>query len=124
MTDTSFTDGRLPQQRLGIAIGHRGPTTIASVSGVLDSWNARWLGHTLQRLLGDQPSVLVADLTAVGLIDQVGARMLADTAEHARPSTEFRIVADGPAIIRTIGSGHPRPRYTVYSARDHAVADT
>ena len=76
----------------------RDGVSVVSVTGEIDLVTAPALEQALGTVIADDPTALVIDLSAVEFLGSVGLKILAATYEKLDKSTEFGVVARGPAI--------------------------
>src|ERR1700742_1169943 len=76
--------------------------SVVSVSGEIDLVTAPSLEQAIGPVVADGPTALVIDLSAVEFLGSVGLKILAATYERLGNSTQFGVVARGPATRRPI----------------------
>ncbi|MDT5146661.1 MAG: anti-sigma factor antagonist [Mycobacterium sp.] len=91
------------------------------VSGEIDLVTAPALEQAIGAVVADSPSALVIDLSAVEFLGSVGLKILAATYEKLATSTQFGVVAHGPATRRPIHLTGLDKTFPLYSTLDDAL---
>jgi anti-sigma B factor antagonist len=99
----------------------RDGVSVVSVTGEIDLVTAPTLEQTLGTVLADTPTALVIDLSAVDFLGSVGLKILAATYEKLGKSTEFGVVARGPATRRPIHLTGLDKTFPLYPTLDDAL---
>ncbi|WP_233148049.1 MULTISPECIES: STAS domain-containing protein [unclassified Mycobacterium] len=95
--------------------------SVVSVSGEIDLVTAPALEQAITAVVADGPSALVIDLSAVEFLGSVGLKILAATYEKLGKSTEFGVVARGPATRRPIHLTGLDKTFPLYPTLDDAL---
>jgi anti-sigma B factor antagonist len=99
----------------------RDGVSVVSVTGEIDLVTAPTLEEALGTVLADDPTALVIDLSAVDFLGSVGLKILASTYEKLGKSTEFGVVARGPATRRPIHLTGLDKTFPLYPTLDDAL---
>jgi anti-sigma B factor antagonist len=94
---------------------------VVRVSGEIDLVTAPALEQAIGAVVADSPSALVIDLSAVEFLGSVGLKILAATYEKLATSTQFGVVAHGPATRRPIHLTGLDKTFPLYSTLDDAL---
>ena len=94
--------------------------SVVSVSGEIDLVTAPALEQAISSVIADDPTALVIDLSAVEFLGSVGLKILAATYEKLSNSTEFGVVARGPATRRPIHLTGLDKTFPLYPTLDDA----
>jgi len=73
---------------------------VVRVDGEVDMVTAPALESQVVALLGEKPKVLVIDLTGVRFFSSAGLAVLALAHREADDTTQLRVVANDPAVLR------------------------
>ena len=95
--------------------------SVVSVTGEIDLVTAPTLEQALGTAIADDPPALVIDLSAVDFLGSVGLKILAATYEKLGKSTEFGVVARGPATRRPIHLTGLDKTFPLYPTLDDAL---
>ncbi len=99
----------------------RDGVSVLSVTGEIDLVTAPALEQALGTVIADDPTALVIDLSAVEFLGSVGLKILAATYEKLDKSTEFGVVARGPATRRPISLTGLDKTFPLYPTLDDAL---
>lgn len=97
-------------------------TVVLGVSGEIDIVTAPQLQEAVQLALQNTPKRMVVDLLGVSFLASAGLAVLAAGAELAGSSTEFRVVAEGPATARPITLTGLSENFSIFPTRAEALA--
>ncbi len=75
---------------------------VVSVSGSVDMLTAPGLADAIDSALAKKPSGLIVDLSKVEFLGSAGISVLMKTRDNIGESTQFCVVADGPATHRPL----------------------
>lgn len=75
---------------------------VVSVSGSVDMLTAPGLADAIDSALAKKPSGLIVDLSKVEFLGSAGISVLMKTRDKIGESTQFCVVADGPATHRPL----------------------
>jgi anti-anti-sigma factor len=100
----------------------RDGVSVVSVTGEIDLVTAPALEQALGTVIADDPTALVIDLSAVEFLGSVGLKILAATYEKLGKSTEFGVVARGPATRRPIHLTGLDKTFPLYPTLDDALS--
>jgi anti-sigma B factor antagonist len=95
--------------------------SVVSVTGEIDLVTAPTREQALGTVLAGGPTALVIDLSAVEFLGSVGLKILAATYEKLGKSTEFGVVARGPATRRPIHLTGLDKTFPLYPTLDDAL---
>ena len=95
--------------------------SVVSVSGEIDLVTAPALEQAIGAVVADGPTALVIDLSAVEFLGSVGLKILAATYEKLGKTTEFGVVARGPATRRPIHLTGLDKTFPLYPTLDDAL---
>jgi anti-sigma B factor antagonist len=95
---------------------------VVSVRGDIDALTAPQLSDEILDALSEEPSALVADLSAVDFMASSGMAVLVSAQERVAPTTQFAVVADGPGTSRPLKLMGLDAVITLYSTLDDALA--
>ncbi len=95
--------------------------SVVSVSGEIDLVTAPALEQAIGAVVADGPTALVIDLSAVEFLGSVGLKILAATYEKLGQTTEFGVVARGPATRRPIHLTGLDKTFPLYQTLDDAL---
>jgi anti-sigma B factor antagonist len=107
---------------ISTSVEPRDGVTVLAVDGVVDLATSPPLEELLTQLIGERPSGLIMDLTAVSFLASVGLRILAETHERVGGAGKFAVVASGPVTARPIQLTKLDEFLAVYATVDEAVA--
>jgi anti-anti-sigma factor len=94
---------------------------VLSISGEIDLVTAPALEEAIGGVVADNPTALIVDLSAVDFLGSVGLKILAATYEKLGNSTEFGVVARGPATRRPIHLTGLDKTFPLYPTLDDAL---
>jgi anti-sigma B factor antagonist len=94
---------------------------VLSISGEIDLVTAPALEEAIGAVVADNPTALIVDLSAVDFLGSVGLKILAATYEKLGSSTEFGVVARGPATRRPIHLTGLDKTFPLYPTLDDAL---
>jgi anti-anti-sigma factor len=94
---------------------------VVSVSGEIDLVTAPALEQAIGAVVAEGPTALVIDLSSVEFLGSVGLKILAATYEKLGKSTEFGVVARGPATRRPIHLTGLDKTFPLYPTLDDAL---
>ena len=109
-----------PDSITTLVADHEG-VSVVSVSGEIDLVTAPAFEQALGTVIDDGPTALVIDLSAVEFLGSVGLKILAATYEKLGKSTEFGVVARGPATRRPIHLTGLDKTFPLYPTLDDAL---
>ncbi|WP_156686417.1 STAS domain-containing protein [Mycobacterium sp. Marseille-P9652] len=95
--------------------------SVVRVSGEIDLVTAPALEQAIAAVVGESPTALVIDLSAVEFLGSVGLKILAATYEKLGNTTQFGVVARGPATRRPIHLTGLDKTFPLYSTLDDAL---
>jgi anti-sigma B factor antagonist len=75
---------------------------VVSVSGSVDMLTAPGLADAIDSALAKKPGGLIVDLSKVDFLGSAGISVLMKTRDNIGESTQFCVVADGPATHRPL----------------------
>jgi anti-sigma B factor antagonist len=87
---------------LRLTVRSRGPAVILEASGEVDLVTSSQLQDAITAVLADDPEVVVADLSAVTLLDSSGLRVLISAHRSAASATRFAVVTGGSATRKPL----------------------
>jgi anti-sigma B factor antagonist len=100
---------------------HREGVAVVSIGGEIDLSTAPAFEAAIAGALGDDPPVLVIELSEVSFMASVGLRILAATHEKVSKSAEVAIVANNPATSRPMQLTGLDKVMTLYPTLDAAL---
>jgi anti-anti-sigma factor len=95
--------------------------SVVSVSGEIDLVTAPALEQAISAVVAGGPTALVIDLSAVEFLGSVGLKILAATYEKLGGTSEFGVVARGPATRRPIHLTGLDKTFPLYPTLDDAL---
>jgi anti-sigma B factor antagonist len=95
--------------------------SVVSVSGEIDLVTAPALEQAISAVVAGGPTALVIDLSAVEFLGSVGLKILAATYEKLAETSEFGVVARGPATRRPIHLTGLDKTFPLYPTLDDAL---
>ncbi|ORW72266.1 anti-anti-sigma factor [Mycobacterium saskatchewanense] len=98
-----------------------GGVSVVRVSGEIDLVTAPTLEQAIGAVVAESPTALVIDLSAVEFLGSVGLKILAATHEKLGASTQFGVVARGPATRRPIHLTGLDKTFPLYPTLDEAL---
>ena len=102
-------------------VQHDGVVVLA-VGGEIDLATAPAFEAAISDVLADDPPAFVIDLSGVTFLASAGLQLLVSTQERVGQSTEFAVVAEGPATSRPIELTDLNKIFALYPSLDEALA--
>jgi anti-sigma B factor antagonist len=109
------------EQPITTSIAHRNGVTVVSVGGEIDLSTAPAFEAAVAEALGEEPPVLVIELSAVQFMASAGLRILVATQEKASKCLQIAVVASGPATSRPIELSGLDKVFALYPTLDDAL---
>ena len=103
------------------SVVQKGGVTVLAVGGDVDLATAPAFEKAIDDVLADGPASFVIDLSEVTFLASAGLQLLVATQERTAGSTEFAVVADGPATSRPIQLTDLDTIFALYPALDEAL---
>lgn len=97
---------------------------VLGVGGTLDMVTAPQLTDTIQTTLTNDPAAVIIDLTDVAFLASAGMTVLIATHKQIADSTQFAVVADGPAVGRPLHLVGVDKLLTIHTTLDAALQAT
>jgi anti-sigma B factor antagonist len=103
------------------SVGYRDGVAVLSVGGEIDLATAPALEAAIDEVLGEDPPMLVIDLSGVEFLASAGLRILVATRQKLGESAPFAVVASGPATSRPIQLTGLEEVFPLYPTLDAAL---
>ena len=94
---------------------------VLGVSGTLDMVTAPQLTESIMNSLTNEPAAVIVDLSAVEFLASAGMTVLIAAHEQIGNSTQFAVVADGPATGRPMRLVGVDKLLTIHTTLDAAL---
>lgn len=95
---------------------------VVAVSGEVDMLSAPQLAEAIRNAMAAKPPALIVDLSKVEFLASAGMTVLVSAHAEAVPSTQFAVVADGPATSRPIKLTGIDSVFSLYRTLDSALS--
>jgi anti-sigma B factor antagonist len=124
-TSSGNTACSAPSSRRGFEVAERWVenVVVVAVSGDLDVLTAPELADAIQAAARQEPAALIVDLSGVTFLASAGMNLLITAHRDCASSSQFGVVADGPATSRPLNLIGIDTIFALYRTLDDALDD-